>query len=137
MQSSMADLTGISRAASVALTILILTACAPPGQQVITVYDPVPAQLPPAPPARFPEPQPVIPRVDFDTEDGLPVPVNAACMSAVGESAGDFNVRVLGNETTVGGTEVTIGVGEDLTRWRCVASPTGEIVEVSEAGISG
>jgi hypothetical protein len=113
----------------------LLSGCAPPPPNYV-VYDPLPPlTADPAPaPAPLPEPQPVVPEVALDLEDELPDPANAACMSAVGAQAGDFNVRVLGNETLAEGTEVTVGVGENLTPWRCVAGPSGEVVEVGEAG---
>lgn len=130
---------GCRRASAVALAAaFLLAACVPPEPQTTIIYpEPLPQQ--PASPRTYPEPQPVqiLPEVELELEDGLPNPANAACMSAVGERAGEYSLRILGNETVSQGTEVTIGVGEDLTRWRCVADPSGSVVDVGEVGASG
>ena len=87
--------------AAMVLTAPLLAGCEPPPPQVIY---PEPAPLPTAltPPARqiVPEPGP-------DFGEGLPDPANAACMSAVAERSGEFNVRVLGNEAVAAGTDRT------------------------------
>jgi hypothetical protein len=61
---------------------------------------------------------------------GLPNPAQAACMAAVADQTGEGNVTVLGSNTSLTGTTVTVGVGEDRAPWRCVASNDGAVEQV-------
>lgn len=54
-----------------------------------------------------------------------PTPADQACLSAVAQTTGNSEVRVLSSEFSEAGTLVKVGVGPDAAPWQCIAYSDG------------
>lgn len=54
-----------------------------------------------------------------------PTPADQACLSAVAQTTGNSQVRLLSSEFSEAGTLVKVGVGPDAAPWQCIAYSDG------------
>lgn len=62
---------------------------------------------------------------DTGSATSSPTVADQACLSAVAQSTGNSEVRLLSSEFSEAGTLVKVGVGPDAAPWQCIAYSDG------------